>query len=260
MAAPSVAAEIGLCLLLSAADGEISDEELGALTTRVGELLGDDFAPSRLTSIVDGELSNIADVGADDYVAKLPERIPEARRFEAVAAACAIACADGLSPEEEEMLRLAANALAVDVDKVIERVGRKDTIHMPVVPDLHDDEPDEITEMIGERLGKAGWTDPMQELRTAGIKVGGFGALALHYTNPPGHVLRLEHHPCDGSIHLHLTGADDASVDFVLYPDGRDAAVTERLAEIQDVLDLDNVEQHMTALMQIARVRVVRNT
>lgn len=259
MAAPSVAAEIGLCLLLSAADGEISDEELGALTTRVGELLGDDFAPSRLTSIVDGELSSIADVGADDYVAKLPERIPEARRFEAVAAACAIACADGLSPEEEEMLRLAASALAVDVDKVIERVGRKDTIHMPVVPDLHDDEPDEITEMIGERLGRAGWTDPMQELRTAGIKVGGFGALALHYTNAPGHVLRLEHHPCDGSIHLHVTGADDVSVDFVLYPDGRDAAVTERLAEIQDVLDLDNVEQHMTALMQIARVRVVRN-
>ena len=43
-------AEIGLCLMLAAADGEVSDAEVGALSTRLGKLLGDNVtARTRLT-------------------------------------------------------------------------------------------------------------------------------------------------------------------------------------------------------------------
>src|SRR5438067_312317 len=96
-----VEAEIGLCLLFSAADGEISEKELFALTTRVGHLLGDDFPLGRLEGLVENELRTIEELGADGYVAKLPERIAPERRFEAIRAAAKVACADGLSPEEE---------------------------------------------------------------------------------------------------------------------------------------------------------------
>src|SRR3954470_19139934 len=112
----SIEAEIGLCLLFSAVDGEISEQELGALADRVGILLGDDFDPMRLPALVEGEMETIAVLGVDDYVAKLPERLPEERRFEAVRAACVVACADGLAPEEEEVVRQVCAVLAIDAD------------------------------------------------------------------------------------------------------------------------------------------------
>jgi len=120
---PGVEAEIGLCLLFSAADGEISEAELFALTTRVGHLLGDDFPLGRLQALVENELSKIEDAGADGYVATLPDRIAPDRRFEAIRAACKVACADGLSPEEEEMVREACAALGVDAREMFATVG-----------------------------------------------------------------------------------------------------------------------------------------
>jgi tellurite resistance protein len=119
----TAAAEIGLCLLLAAADGEISEPELQALTTRVGELLGEEVAFGRLERVVVGELSRMADRGADEYVAELPSRIPVERRVEALRAACTIACADGLSPEERDMLRDAARALEVDPAPIVASIG-----------------------------------------------------------------------------------------------------------------------------------------
>lgn len=124
---PGVEAEIGLCLLFSAADGEISEAELFALTTRVGHLLGDDFPLGRLQTLVETELAKIEDIGADGYVATLPDRIAPERRFEAIRAACKVACADGLSPEEEEMVREACTALGVEVRDVVAAVGCKKT-------------------------------------------------------------------------------------------------------------------------------------
>jgi uncharacterized tellurite resistance protein B-like protein len=259
MTGSSAAAEIGLCLLLCAADGEISDEELGALTSRIGQLLGDDLAPVRLSAMVDGELSSIADLGADEYVVRLRDRIPEGRRVEAVEAACSIACADGLSPEEEEMLRLAGKVLDVDVDRVIERVGRQDTVHAPSPDDAHDDEPDATTALIADRLGARGWADPMKQLRDAGIKVGGFGAIALEYEAPNRHVLRLEHHTCDGSLHLHVTDDSDMGADFVLFADGREGALIEAIVAQQDLFSLDRIEEQIGKLMEVARVCVVRD-
>jgi uncharacterized tellurite resistance protein B-like protein len=119
------AAEIGLCLLFSAADGEISEAELFALTTRVGHLLGDDFPLGRLQGLVETELRTIEELGADGYVATLPGRIAPDRRFEAVRAACKVACADGLSPEEEEMVREACAALSIDMSEIVTAVGVK---------------------------------------------------------------------------------------------------------------------------------------
>src|SRR5438067_1911206 len=123
-----VEAEIGLCLLFSAADGEISEAELFALTTRVGHLLGDDFPIGRLQGLVETELAAIGDLGADGYVASLPARIAPERRFEAVRAACKVACADGLSPEEEEMVREACAVLDVDVQEIVNAVGWRKTL------------------------------------------------------------------------------------------------------------------------------------
>lgn len=119
MATAGFEAEIGLCLLLSAVDGEISDEELAALTTRIGELLGDNFSPMKLPALIDRELASIGVYGVDEYVSKLPARILPERRTEALRAATLVAIADGLAPEEEEVLRQVAVALELDADAII---------------------------------------------------------------------------------------------------------------------------------------------
>ncbi len=250
-----IEAEIGLCILLSAVDGEISDLELSALTDRVGELLGDDFDPMRLPGLVEGELGAIEEQGVDDYVAGLPSRIPEARRYEAVRAACKVACADGLAPEEEEVVRQVCGVLDVDADEVIEAVGaRNDTI--AAAGDAHDDEPDDNTKLIAELLVPSGWVDPMQTLRDAGITVSGFGAIALQYQCPNGHLLRLEHHTCDGTIHFHVTDEAESGSDLVIRPDGRDRDVVTRIIAMQDDVTLDNLEESIGQLLEVSRVSI----
>lgn len=249
----SIEAEIGLCLLFSAVDGEISDKELAALSSRVGHLVGDDFDVMRLPALVEGELGSMEELGVDDYVAKLPERIPEPRRYEAVRAACVVACADGLAPEEEEVVRQVCGVLSVDADEVIGAVGaRNDTI--AASGDTHDDEPNEETKIIAEHLVRRGWVDPMQTLRDAGISVGGFGALALEYTSPTQHVLRIEHHTCDRSIHFHVTDEADDGSDLVIHPDGRERDVLRVIAEMQDEVTLENFERQIQKLLAVARV------
>jgi len=251
----SIEAEIGLCLLFAAVDGEISEQELGALSDRVGVLLGDDFDPMRLPELVEGEMGTIEELGVDDYVAQLPDRIPIEHRFEAVRAACVVACADGLAPEEEEVVRQVCAILAIDADGMIERVGaRNDTI--AAAGDAHDDEPNEQTALIGKRLVEHGWVDPMQSLRDAGITVSGVGAIALQYESPTRHLLRLEHHTCDGSIHLHVTDEEESGTDLVLAPGGKESEVVGAILALQDAVTLDNLDQHLPALLRIARVSV----
>jgi uncharacterized tellurite resistance protein B-like protein len=247
----SIEAEIGLCILFSAVDGEISEKELGALSDRVGHLLGDDFDVMRLPALLDGELGSISENGVDEYVAKLPGRIPSERRYEAVRAACAVACADGLAPEEEEVVRQVCVVLDVDADDVIGAVGaRNDTI--AAAGDAHDDEPNADTKLIAERLVSHGWVDPMQSLRDAGISVSGFGA--LQYQSPNGHLLRVEHHTCDGSIHFHVTDDEDSGSDLVLFPDGREKDLLDLLESMQDQVTLANLEQYIPKLQGLARV------
>jgi tellurite resistance protein len=258
-----VDAEIGLCLLLSAADGEISEDELFALTTRVGHLLGDDFPLDRLGGLVENELRTIATVGADEYVATLPLRISPARRMEALKAACKIACADGLSPEEEEMVRGAAAALELDADEVIPAIGYRDTVHVPREPSFHSDHedvPNDATRLIGEALRARGWKNPMLELEDGGIRVHGFGALALEYASPSGCRLRVEHHTCDGSLRLTVTDANDDGPDFAIDPGGRETDVCHALAGVQDELTLERIHERVTeTLGSLARVDLVRS-
>jgi uncharacterized tellurite resistance protein B-like protein len=249
----SIEAEIGLCILFSAVDGEISEKELGALSNRVGHLLGDDFDVMRLPALLDGELGSISEQGVDDYVAKLPARIPSEHRYEAVRAACAVACADGLAPEEEEVLRQVCAVLDVDADDVITAVGaRNDTI--AAAGDAHDDEPNAATKTIADELVRRGWVDPMQSMRDAGITVSGFGALALQYQSPNGHLLRVEHHTCDGSMHFHVTDDSDSGTDLVLFPDGREKDVLAAITGMQDEATLENMEQQIARLQDVARV------
>ena len=254
----SIEAEIGLCLLFAAVDGEISEQELGALSDRVGVLLGDDFDPMRLPALVEGEMGSIEELGVDEYAAKLPERIPEERRFEAVRAACVVACADGLAPEEEEVVRQVCGILGLEANAMIDLVGaRNDTI--AAEGDAHDDLPNERTEHIVKRLGERGWVDPMQSMRDAGISVSGFGATALQYESPTGHLLRLEHHTCDDSIHLHVTDAEDSGTDLVLFSDDdRESELIDAIIAMQDVVTLDNFELHFPKLLSLARVCVVQ--
>ena len=189
----------------------------------------------------------------DDYVAKLPGRIPSERRYEAVRAACAVACADGLAPEEEEVVRQVCDVLDVDADDVIGAVGaRNDTI--AAAGDAHDDEPNAETKLIAEHLVSRGWVDPMQSMRDAGITVSGFGALALQYQSPNGHLLRLEHHTCDGSIHLHVTDDEDSGTDLVLFADGREKDLLAMITSMQDDVTLENLEQYIPKIQGVARV------
>jgi len=249
----SIVAEIGLCLLFSAVDGEISEEELAALSDRVGQLLGDDFDPMRLPALLEGEMGSIEEQGVDDYVAKLPGRIPNERRYEAVRAACAVACADGLAPEEEEVVRQVCGVLDLDADTLIDAVGaRNDTIG--AAGDAHDDEPNEQTKLIAAQLGKAGWVDPMQTLRDAGISVSGFGAIALQYQSSNGHLLRLEHHTCDGSVHLHVTDDSDSGSDLVVFPEGKEKEVLDVVVAMQTEVTLENLDTQIQKLLAVAKV------
>jgi uncharacterized tellurite resistance protein B-like protein len=253
MTQSSIEAEIGLCILFSAVDGEISEKEIGALSNRMGHLLGDDFDVMRLPALLDGELGSIAEGGVDDYVAKLPARIPADRRYEAVRAACVVACADGLAPEEEEVVRQVCVVLDVDADEIIGRVGgRNDTI--APIGETHDDEPNESTELIEKELTQRGWVDPMQSLRDAGVALSGFGALALQYESPNGHLLRVEHHTCDGSLHLHVTDESETGTDLVLFPEGRERELLSALTTMQDVITLETLDTHIGTLRGVARV------
>jgi tellurite resistance protein len=107
-------AEIGLCVLLAAADGDISDREIGALSSRLGSLLGDEYPAIALGAIVESEISRMSEIGPDRYIRTLVDRLPQARRIHALRAALVIAFADGLAPEEERMFRDVATELGID--------------------------------------------------------------------------------------------------------------------------------------------------
>jgi uncharacterized tellurite resistance protein B-like protein len=253
MTQSSIEAEIGLCILFSAVDGEISEKEIGALSNRMGHLLGDDFDVMRLPALLDGELGSISEHGVDHYVSKLPARIPSERRYEAVRAACVVACADGLAPEEEEVVRQVCVVLEVDADEIIGGVGgRNDTV--APAGQTHDDEPNASTKLIEETLVGRGWVDPMQSLRDAGVALSGFGALALQYESKAKHLLRVEHHTCDGSLHLHVTDDSEAGTDLVLFPEGRESELLSVITAMQDEVTLETLDTHIDDLQTVARV------
>jgi hypothetical protein len=98
----------------------------------------------------------------------------------------------------------------------------------------------------------------MQSLRDAGITVSGFGAIALQYESSTKHLLRLEHHTCDDSIHFHVTDADDSGTDLVLLPEGKEREVLDAIVAMQDEVTLDNLEQQLAKLLRVSRVSILR--
>ena len=111
---PSRHAEIGLCVLLAAADGDVSEREIGALSSRLGSIVGDEFPPIVLGAIVESEISKMGELGPDRYVRTLVERLPQARRLAALRGALVVAFSDGLAPEEERMFRDVAIELGIE--------------------------------------------------------------------------------------------------------------------------------------------------
>jgi tellurite resistance protein len=116
-------AEIGLCLLLAAADGDVSEREIAALSSRLGSLLGEDYPALAAGILADGEIGRMAELGPERYVEGLAARIPESRRRRALQAALVVAHADGLAPEEERMFRDAARALGMSLTEADEMLA-----------------------------------------------------------------------------------------------------------------------------------------
>jgi tellurite resistance protein len=120
-------AEIGLCVLLAAADGDVSESEIGALSSRLGRLVGDEFPAIALGAIVESEITKMGELGPDRYVRTLVDRLPQARRLAALRGALVVAFADGLAPEEEQMFRDVATELGVEggtVESMLDEVRR----------------------------------------------------------------------------------------------------------------------------------------
>jgi tellurite resistance protein len=121
-------AEIGLCVLLAAADGDVSEREIGALSSRLGSIVGDDYPAIALAVIVEAEIAQMGELGPERYVGRLVDRLPQARRIPALRGALLVACADGLAPEEERMFRDVALELGIEaaaVDAMLEEVQDK---------------------------------------------------------------------------------------------------------------------------------------
>ena len=111
---PGRRAEVGLCVLFAVADGEVSEGEIAALSTRLGALLGHDFPAIAIGMIVDDEIERMSRIGPDRYIETLVARISESRRKPALWGALRVAAADGLAPEEERMFRDVAPLLGLD--------------------------------------------------------------------------------------------------------------------------------------------------
>ncbi len=107
-------AEVGLCVLLAVSDGDISEHEINALSTRLGVLLGDDFPAIVIAGVVDAEITHMSRVGPERYVESLVARLPEERRPSALRGALRVAFADGLAPEEEQMFLDVASQLHIE--------------------------------------------------------------------------------------------------------------------------------------------------
>ena len=118
-------AEIGLCVLLAAADGDVSEEEIGALSSRVGRLVGDEFPVIAIGMIVEGEITKMSQLGPERYITSLADRLPEPRRVPALRGAHVVAASDGLAPEEESMFHDVALELGIaklDAERMLAEV------------------------------------------------------------------------------------------------------------------------------------------
>lgn len=127
-------AEIGLCLMLACADGQVSDAEVGALSARVGALLGELVSPFLMHEILLAEMASLDAIGPDDYLASLAARLPEDARPHALENALRVALADGLTEDERTSFLEAASALGLDETRARAMLARLGTFQSDVPP------------------------------------------------------------------------------------------------------------------------------
>lgn len=127
-------AEIGLCLLLASADGVVSDAEVGALSARLGALLGDLVSPLVMHEVLAAEMASLDEIGPDDYVASLVRRLPEPGRPRALRNALRVAHADGLSDDEREAFREAAVAMGLGEGRIAAMLASEGRYESDVPP------------------------------------------------------------------------------------------------------------------------------
>lgn len=109
--------EIGLCVLLAASDGDVSEAEIRELSTRLGTLLGNEVNALAVGVAVDEEIGRMHALGVERYIEELVRRMSGRDAVPALRAALAIAIADGLAPEEESMFHEVASAFGLARDR-----------------------------------------------------------------------------------------------------------------------------------------------
>jgi len=115
-------AEIGLCLLIANADGEISDEEIAELKVKI-HAHAEGQKDEDVDATIAKERATMTEKGVDTFLASIVERIPEAKREAALRAAVDVAFADMLTSEEDGFVRKVAKALGVKESVVDEMAG-----------------------------------------------------------------------------------------------------------------------------------------
>lgn len=127
-------AEIGLCLLLACADGEVSDAEVGALSARFGALMGELVSPFVMHEVLLSEMASLDAIGPDDFVAGIAARLPPPDRARALENALRVALADGLSDHERDSFREAAGALGLPEAQATAMLARASRFESDVPP------------------------------------------------------------------------------------------------------------------------------
>jgi uncharacterized tellurite resistance protein B-like protein len=115
-------AEIGLCLLIANADGEISDEEIAELKVKI-HAHTEGQKDEEVDATIAKERAVMTEKGVDAFLASIVERIPEAKREAALRSAVDVAFADMLTSEEDGFVRKVAKALGVKESVVDEMAG-----------------------------------------------------------------------------------------------------------------------------------------
>ncbi len=116
-------AEVGLCLYLAGADGDVSAEELTELREKIRAMAEKGTSDGILDTLVDAERGEIDDQGRPAYLAKLKDRIEASRREPALRAAVDVAFADVLTVEEDRCVREVVKALGLEAKLADELAG-----------------------------------------------------------------------------------------------------------------------------------------
>ena len=117
-------AEIGLWMALVSADGKVTDAELDVMFEAGERRFGSQLRLGEMSATAARAQQRIDRVGAHAYVVEIAPYLPRASARELLATAADIALADGLSSEEEKLIRHVAHVLSIDEASINGLIGR----------------------------------------------------------------------------------------------------------------------------------------